>query len=81
MLVLGLTGSIGMGKSTASAMFRRMGLPLYDADRVVHGLIGLKGAAVAAVGAAFPGVVEGGLGGRASAVDRPLLADRVFDDP
>ncbi len=81
MLVLGLTGSIGMGKSTASGMFRRMGLPLYDADRVVHGLIRIEGAAVAAVGAAFPGVVEGGLDGRGGAVDRSLLAERAFDDP
>ena len=81
MIVLGLTGSIGMGKSTASAMFRRMGLPLYDADRVVHRLIGIEGAAVSAVGAAFPGVVVGGPGDLGGAVDRTQLAERVFDDP
>ena len=74
MLVLGLTGSIGMGKSTAAKMLRRMGLPLHDADRAVHRLLAEGGGAVAAVEAAFPGVVTGG------AVDRERLAARVFED-
>jgi dephospho-CoA kinase len=72
--VLGLTGSIGMGKTTAAKMLRRMGLPLHDADRAVHRLLAEGGAAVAAVEAAFPGVSAGG------AVDRERLAAQVFED-
>jgi len=75
MFVLGLTGSIGMGKTTAAGMLRRMGLPLHDADRAVHRLLAKGGAAVAAVEAAFPGVVVD------DAVDRERLAARVFEDP
>ena len=74
MIVLGLTGSIGMGKTTAAKMFRRMGLPLHDADRAVHRLLARGGAGVAAVEAAFPGVVADG------AVDRERLAGQVFED-
>ena len=72
MIILGLTGSIGMGKSTASAALRRLGLPVHDADRTVHGLLGRGGRAVAAVERAFPGVANGG------AVDRGKLGRRVF---
>ena len=72
--VIGLTGSIGMGKSTAAAMLRRKGLPIFDADATVHQLMGVGGAAVAAVEAAFPGVVIDG------AVNRPELGKRVFGD-
>jgi len=75
MLVIGLTGSIGMGKSTAVAMLRRLGLPVHDADAAVHALMAKGGAAVAAVEAAFPGVVVDG------AVDRRRLGDRVLGDP
>ncbi len=74
MFVLGLTGSIGMGKTTAAKMLRRMGLPLHDADREVHRLLAKGGAAVAAVEAAFPGVVVDG------AVDRQRLGAQVFED-
>ena len=74
MIVLGLTGSIGMGKSTASAMFRRMGIPVYDSDASVHVVLGKGGAAVGPIGAAFPGVVVDG------AVDRQALGKRVFGD-
>ena len=74
MIVLGLTGSIAMGKSTAAAMFRRLGVPVYDADRAVHCLLSRGGAAVLPVAAAFPGVVVEG------AIDRRLLAARVFGD-
>lgn len=74
MFILGLTGSIGMGKSTAAAQLRRMGLPVHDADAAVHALMGPGGAAVMAVGQAFPGVVTDG------AVDRQALGARVFDD-
>ncbi|MHA1568633.1 MAG: dephospho-CoA kinase [Alphaproteobacteria bacterium] len=73
-IILGLTGSIGMGKSTASAMLRRMGLPVHDADAAVHTLFAPGGAAVAPVEAAFPGVVRDG------AVDRTELGKRVFGD-
>lgn len=72
--VLGLTGSIGMGKSTAAAMLRRMGLPIWDADAAVHRLFRPGGAAVAAIAAAFPGTVTNG------AVDRQALGARVFGD-
>ena len=74
MIVLGLTGSIGMGKSEAAKAFRRLGVPVFDADAEVHRLLGQGGRAVAAVEAAFPGVVQAG------AVDRPALGSRVFGD-
>ena len=76
MIVLGLTGSIGMGKSTAAAMLRRLGVPLFDADLVVHGLLAPSGAAVSAVSAAFPGVET-----EAGGIDRALLGQRVFTNP
>ncbi len=76
MIVVGLTGSIGMGKSTAAAMLRRMRVPLFDADRVVHQLLAPGGGAVGQVEAAFPGVrVEAG------GIDRNRLGQRVFGDP
>ena len=74
MIILGLTGSIGMGKSTASAMFRRMRVPVYDSDASVHIVLGKDGAAVKPIEAAFPGVVVDG------AVDRDALGKRVFGD-
>ena len=76
MIVLGLTGSIGMGKSTAAAMLRHLGVPLFDADAVVHRLIGRGGAAVRRVEEAFPGVQN-----EAGAIDRQRLAQRVFGHP
>lgn len=76
MIVLGLTGSIGMGKSTAAAVLRRLGVPLYDADAEIHQMLGPGGAAVAAVEAVFPGV-RGENGG----VDRRRLGARVFGKP
>lgn len=75
MRILGLTGSIGMGKSTAAAMLRALGLPVHDADAAVHRLLGKGGKAVAAVGSAFPGVVRDG------AVDRKALGTKVFGKP
>lgn len=75
MLVIGLTGSIGMGKSTVAAMLRRLGLPVHDADAAVHRLMEKGGAAVAAVEAAFPGVAVAGR------IDRRLLAPRVLGNP
>ena len=74
MKILGLTGSIGMGKSTAAAMLRRMGWPVHDADATVHRLMGKGGKAVAAIEAAFPGVAPQGM------VSRPELGRRVFGD-
>ena len=74
MIVLGLTGSIGMGKSTAARMLQAMGAPVCDSDAVVHGLLGRGGRAVPAIDAAFPGVVIDG------AVSRPALGAAVFRD-
>jgi dephospho-CoA kinase len=75
MIVLGLTGSIGMGKSTTAAMFAEEGVPVWSADGAVHDLYGLGGAAVVPVEAAFPGVR--GSGG----VDRRKLSERLLKDP
>jgi dephospho-CoA kinase len=75
MIVVGLTGSIGMGKSTTAAMFADAGAPVYDADAEVRRLYATNGAAVGPVEAMFPGVVVDG------AVDRGRLADRVLGDP
>ena len=75
MKVIGLTGSIGMGKTTAASLFRRRGIPVYDADRAVHRLSEKGGAAVPAIARAFPGVVVDG------AVDRKKLGAIVFKDP
>ncbi|MBL8697495.1 MAG: dephospho-CoA kinase [Alphaproteobacteria bacterium] len=74
MRIIGLTGSIAMGKSTAARLLRRRGLFVHDADAAVHRMLAPGGAAVAAVDAAFPGVVRGG------AVDRQALGARVFGD-
>jgi dephospho-CoA kinase len=75
MIVLGLTGSVGMGKSTAAAMLRRLGVPVHDADATVHRLMAHGGAAVAAVAKAFPDMrrKDGG-------IDRVALGRRVFAD-
>ncbi|MBW8813755.1 MAG: dephospho-CoA kinase [Caulobacterales bacterium] len=75
MKLIGLTGSIGMGKSTTAAMFREAGVPVYDADAAVHVLYDVGGAAVEPVGAAFPGVVKDGR------VDREALRQQVLGDP
>lgn len=75
MRILGLTGSIGMGKSTTGVMLRRLGIPVHDADAVVHALLAPGGAAVAAVAKAFPGVVAEGV------VDRTKLGRQVFTTP
>lgn len=74
MIVIGLTGSVGMGKSATAAMFAEAGAPVYDADAEVRRLYDVGGAAVAMVEAAFPGVVVDG------AVDRALLGERVLGD-
>ena len=74
MIILGLTGSIGMGKSATSGLFRDAGVPVYDADAAVHALYAEGGAAVAPIEEAFPGVAEKG------AIDRQKLRARVLDD-
>lgn len=73
MIVIGLTGSIGMGKSTIAERFRQLGIPVCDADAIVHELY--EGAAVEAIEAAFPGTTSGGK------VDRIKLGQAVLGDP
>jgi len=73
MFVLGLTGSLGMGKSTTARFFAEAGVPVHDADAVVHRLY--EGEAVAAIEAAFPGTTASGT------VDRAKLSARVLNDP
>jgi dephospho-CoA kinase len=73
MIRLGLTGSIGMGKSTTAQMFRDAGVPVIDADAIVHDLY--RGEAVAAIEQAFPGSTEAGM------VDRTRLAGQLARDP
>jgi dephospho-CoA kinase len=76
MVVLGLTGGIAMGKSTAAAAFRCYGVPVFDADAAVHRLFAPNGTAVDAVAAAFPGSRSAD-----GAIDRRELGRLVFDDP
>jgi dephospho-CoA kinase len=75
MIVVGLTGSIGMGKSTTAQMFADAGAPVYDADAEVRRLYAPGGTAVPLIEDAFPGVVRDG------AVDRALLAEKVLGKP
>ena len=76
MLVLGLTGGIGMGKSTAAATFRRARVPVFDADAEVHRLQARGGRAVPAIAAAFPGTVADGVVDRAR-LRRAVIGDRA----
>ena len=71
---IGLTGSIGMGKSTVTTMLRDLGVPVFDADAAVHELQGPGGRLIPAIEAAFPGTT--GVAG----VDRPLLGAQVLAD-
>lgn len=73
--ILGLTGSIGMGKSAVAAMFRGLGVPVFDADAAVHQLQGPDGALLPAIEEAFPGTTG------ADGVDRPKLGAAVFGNP
>ena len=75
MIILGLTGGIGMGKSTAAGAFRRARIPVFDADAVVHRLQARGGRAVRAIATAFPGTVRNG------AVDRAALRQAVLGKP
>ena len=74
MVIVGLTGSIGAGKTATAAMFRARGVPVHDADAAVHRLYDVGGAAVEPVAAAFPGVKVDGR------IDRERLSARVVDD-
>lgn len=75
MLLVGLTGSIGMGKSETAKMFARLGIPVYDADAAVHALYDVGGKAVAPIEAAFPGVSKAGR------IDRAALSGHVIGKP
>ena len=73
MLIVGLTGSIGMGKSTTSEMFRLEGIPVHDSDKAVHELY--ASTAIEPIRKAFPGIVDAG------GVNRAALAKVVLSDP
>lgn len=73
--LLGLTGSIGMGKTTTAQMFRDLGHPVWDADESVHRLYAAGGAGVSAVASAFPTALSGG------AIDRAMLKQALATDP
>jgi len=75
MKVVGLTGSIGMGKSETARMFRECGIMVFDADAVVHDLQAKGGRAIPAIEAAFPGVIQSGV------LDRQKLGAIVFAEP
>lgn len=74
MIIVGLTGSIGMGKSVATAMLRDMGVPVHCSDEAVHTLMGSNGAAVDVVADAFPGV----LNKKDRSIDRRALGEQIF---
>ncbi len=74
MMILGLTGGIGMGKSTVAGMFAEHGIPGFNADEAVHRLQAKDGAAIPAIDAAFPGVVHDGV------LDRAALRSHVLAD-
>lgn len=75
MKIIGLTGGIGMGKSTAAGFFRRAGIAVFDADATVHALQSPGGAAIAPIGAVFPGTV------RDRTLDRAALRSAVLGQP
>ena len=75
MMIVGLTGSIGMGKSATAKMFAELGVPVFDADATVHTLQVKNGPAIPAIEAAFPGVIKDG------ELDRDALGKIIFADP
>ncbi len=74
MIIIGLTGSIGMGKSTVTGSFKRLGIPVHDADKTVHDLLKPNGEAFLSVKEMFPEAVKKGV------IDREVIAARVFGD-
>ncbi len=74
MMILGLTGSIGMGKSAAADNFRRLGVPVHDADKAIHELLAKDGEAAPRIKDLFPDAVKKGI------LDRELIAKKVFGD-
>jgi dephospho-CoA kinase len=74
-IILGLTGSIGMGKSTVARQFERLGVPVFSSDEAVHRLLGHKGKAVSIIARAFAGTEKN------HAIDRAKLAQKVFGKP
>ncbi len=77
MIVLGLTGSIAMGKSTAAEMLRSMGVPVHDSDLAVHAALGPNGVAVAQIAELYPAAHNQ----KTNAIDRKILGDILFKDP
>ena len=75
MLIIGLTGGIGMGKSTVAKIFAALGIPAFNADAAVHALQAPNGAAIPAIAAAFPGTVQNGV------LNRGALRNIVLADP
>lgn len=75
MIIIGLTGSIGMGKSTTANMFRDEGCPVFDADAAVHSLYAIGGKAVPIIKSVFPDAIKDG------AVDRAVLGQHMRADP
>lgn len=73
-VIIGLTGSIAMGKSTAAAMLKRIGIPVFDADAAVHRATRPNGPGISAIAEKFPGAVTAGV------LDRKKLGERVFGD-
>lgn len=80
MIIIGLTGSIGMGKSTAAKMLLEMGIPCHDSDATVHELMGPSGKAVSAIGALCPEAVRQDAGGK-NFIDRKTLGAQFFANP
>ncbi|HCR94873.1 MAG TPA: dephospho-CoA kinase, partial [Oceanicaulis sp.] len=76
MKIIGLTGSIGMGKSATARLFREAGIPVFDSDACVHALYDAGGAAVGPVEAAFPGSLS-----EDGSIDRARLSRQLNDDP
>ncbi len=80
MIIIGLTGSIGMGKSTVARMLEDMGIPFHDADAAVHKALGPHGAAIEPISRIFPDVIDHAPDTNAPFIDRQKLGQIVFND-